>query len=70
MSEILETGPTVELVCERCNQNLELGKVTLTYMGSNFPVELMRCVQCGLIYIPEELALGKMLQVERALEDK
>ena len=28
------------------------------------------CPVCGFVYVPEELALGKVLSVERALEDK
>jgi len=58
------------LVCDKCGIHLTLGKVTLSYLGSNFPVELYKCSQCGLVFIPEELARGKMQQVEAALEDK
>ena len=29
-----------------------------------------KCPKCGFVYVPEELALGKVLAVERALEDK
>lgn len=58
------------LVCCKCQIPLVLGKVTLAYLGSTFPVELYKCAQCGLVYIPEELANGKMKQVEAALEDK
>ena len=60
----------VNITCVKCGIALTLGKVTLTYLGSSFPVELYRCSQCGLVYIPEELANGKMQQVEAALEDK
>ena len=28
------------------------------------------CPVCGFVYVPEELALGKVLSVEKALEDK
>jgi len=49
---------------------LEPGRVDIAYLGSSFPVELLRCPQCGLVLIPEELALGKMAEVEKALEDK
>lgn len=59
-----------QLVCAKCKLYLSLGKVTLAYLGSKFPVELYRCPQCGMVYIPEELARGKMQQVEEALEDK
>ncbi|HML40995.1 MAG TPA: hypothetical protein PKD23_09950 [Bellilinea sp.] len=41
-----------------------------SYLGNSFPVDLMRCPQCGLTLVSEELALGKMAEVERALEDK
>ena len=49
---------------------MSLGKVTVSYLGSEFPVELLRCPSCGTVFVPEELATGKMLQVEQALEDK
>ncbi|AJQ26421.1 DVU_1557 family redox protein [Pelosinus fermentans] len=58
------------IICNTCNIPLALGKVTLSYLGNEFPVELFKCPQCGLVYIPEELAKGKMDQVEKALEDK
>lgn len=58
------------IICVTCGIALTLGKVTLSYLGSSFPVELYRCSQCGLVYIPEELVNSKMKQVEAALEDK
>ena len=39
-------------------------------MGNAFPVELPVCPRCHFVYVPEELALGKVLKVEKALEDK
>ena len=59
-----------DLVCATCNVPLEMGKVEATYLGQRFPVELPRCPSCGFVYVSEELALGKMLKVEQALEDK
>ena len=59
-----------DLVCAACNVPLEMGKVEATYLGQRFPVELPRCPSCGFVYVSEELALGKMLKVEQALEDK
>jgi len=64
------TEKPLSLVCAACNRPLETGKVVVTYMGNRFPVELPRCPSCGLVYVPEDLALGKMLDVEQALEDK
>lgn len=56
--------------CARCGLPLELGKVTVEYLGSAFPVDLLKCPKCEMVFVPEELALGKMAEVEQALEDK
>jgi len=68
MSEHKVSKPNI--VCTKCGIQLAMGKVTLSYMGSNFPVELYKCSGCGMVYIPEDLAQGKIKQVETALEDK
>jgi hypothetical protein len=47
-----------------------MGKVNVAYLGSKFPVDLLQCPQCGQAFVPEELAMGKMAEVERILEDK
>jgi hypothetical protein len=54
----------------RCGGDLIPRKVAALYMGSRFEVELPACERCGFILVPEDLALGKMLEVERILEDK
>ena len=56
--------------CADCNEPLVVGKVDVSYLGNSFPVDLLKCPKCGLVMIPEELALGKMSEVEKALEDK
>jgi predicted RNA-binding Zn-ribbon protein involved in translation (DUF1610 family) len=61
---------TEELVCVKCGIPLAPLSVTLSYMNSSFPVELPGCPRCGEVYIPEELATGRMLHVEKNLEDK
>jgi hypothetical protein len=45
-------------------------KVEFAYMKGNFAVELPACPNCGLVLVTEALALGKMAEVERILEDK
>lgn len=57
-------------ICAKCDVPLEPGQVGVGYLGSMFPVELLRCPVCGLVLVPEELALGKMAEVEKLLEDK
>jgi hypothetical protein len=70
MSQYVDLSIYDGWVCAICNLPLVLGKVDISYMGSSFPVDLLRCPKCGMVLIPEELALGKMLEVEKALEDK
>jgi len=56
--------------CDTCSEALRLMPVELEYLGSLFNVELPACPGCGMVFIPENLALGKMNQVEHLLEDK
>lgn len=72
MSNAGETllGDEADWTCGACGVPLEIGKVDVAYLGSAFPVDLARCPSCGLVYIPEGLALGRMLDVEQQLEDK
>ena len=62
--------PLGKLKCMKCNVKLEKGKAKFMYLDYGFPVELPVCPSCGLVYVPEELALGKVLAVEKSLEDK
>lgn len=57
-------------VCSKCHEKLEKSLVKVKYLSGNFEVELMKCPKCNMVIIPENLALGKMLEVEKSLEDK
>ncbi len=59
-----------ELVCQKCGVPLEKANARFAYMGNAFPVELPVCPKCRFVYVPEELALGRVLSVEKSLEDK
>lgn len=61
---------TAEWKCGRCGAELVPGKVKLAYLGGNFEVELLKCPSCGMVLVTEDLAMGKMLEVEKSLEDK
>ena len=63
-------APEGKLTCMKCRCKLHKGKAKFMYLDNGFPVELPVCPQCGFVYVPEELALGKVLSVEKALEDK
>jgi RNase P subunit RPR2 len=70
MSTEQEPQANAPLICGKCNVALVKSKVIATYLGSQFPIELWKCPGCGIVHVPESLAMGKMLQVEQALEDK
>jgi Zn-finger nucleic acid-binding protein len=57
-------------ICLRCGVALQPGMVDLHYMDNVFKVELPICPKCSAVLIDEELALGRMLEVEQLLEDK
>ncbi len=62
--------PRGKLRCVKCGVSLVKGGARFLYLDNGFPVELPVCPKCGFVYVPEELALGKVLAVEKALEDK
>jgi rubredoxin len=70
MSQYVDLSDYEGWECADCGVPLVPGKVDISYLGNSFPVELLHCPKCGLVFIPEELALGKMNEVEKALEDK
>jgi Zn-finger nucleic acid-binding protein len=65
-----ENGENTPWICDKCKEKLVLCKVKVAYLGGNFDVELMKCPRCNQVFIGEDLALGKMLEVEKGLEDK
>lgn len=70
MSQYFDLSAYQGWACADCGVLLKPGKVDISYLGNSFPVELLQCPNCGLVFVPEELALGKMVEVEKALEDK
>lgn len=57
-------------ICQPCGVPMEPGIVELEYLGNAFRVELLACPKCGAPLVTEDLALGRMLEVEGLLEDK
>jgi len=70
MSEYVSQTDSEEWLCAACNTPLQIMPVQIGYMESAFPVDLPRCPNCGIVFIPESLAIGKMAEVEKSLEDK
>ena len=65
-----EQAPAQIWECGRCGVPLELGSVKVAYLETEQPVDLWRCPRCGTVMVPEDLALGRMIEVEQLLEDK
>ena len=56
--------------CAGCDEPLKLKKTVFSYMGRTFTHDVNCCPKCGKVFIPPELAEGKMAEVEEQLEDK
>ncbi|MDR0875555.1 MAG: NAD(P)-binding protein [Clostridiales Family XIII bacterium] len=65
-----EQGSETRLICAKCREALLLLETKFTYLGHDFTHKVPRCPSCGLVYISEELATGKIAEVEAMLEDK
>ena len=65
-----EKEPDKRYVCQHCGVPMEEGEVSFKYLKFNFSASIPRCPKCGMICVPEELAKGKMKEVEMMLEDK
>ena len=57
-------------MCDKCHEALIVEKVRVCYLEGSFEVELLKCPICKMVFISDELAMGKMLEVEKGLEDK
>lgn len=58
------------LVCNRCGVPMTPIKTQFSYLEHSFSTEVPRCPKCGQVFIREELAKGRMTEVETSLEDK
>ena len=59
-----------KLVCSLCNLELEQADANFSYLGHSFHAQAPRCPGCGQVFISEELAKGRIAEVEMELEDK
>jgi hypothetical protein len=44
--------------------------VQVAYLGCGFTIDLLQCPRCGLVLVTENMAVGKMAEAEKVLEDK
>jgi predicted nucleic acid-binding Zn ribbon protein len=70
MSAENKITPSSQWICGKCGSPLQIEAVNLIYLGSGYPVYLLVCTNCKRALVPADMALGKMLEVEKLLEDK
>lgn len=58
------------LICDRCKVGLKEAEVQFSYLGNTMRHKVPRCPECGQVYIPEDLVLGRMRKIEGDLEEK
>lgn len=56
--------------CRKCRCELVDKKVVFDYLDHTFSETLKRCPVCGRVFIPVNLAEGKMTEVEEMFEEK
>mgnify|MGYP000123807951 CR=1 FL=1 len=56
--------------CWKCAKELRPKKTVFSYLGHTFSHEVLACPSCGQVFIPKELAEGRIAEVEEQFEDK
>jgi hypothetical protein len=56
--------------CAKCKKALVMKKAVLSYLGQTVAHEVRACPNCGKVFISQDLAEGRMAEVEEQLEDK
>jgi uncharacterized Zn finger protein (UPF0148 family) len=59
-----------DLKCFKCGVPLEIQTVFLEYLGNSLHTELPACPVCGQVYMSEDMARTKALEVEQQFEEK
>lgn len=58
------------LICNKCKCALKEMDTQFVYLDKKFRHKVLRCPDCGQVFISEALAKGKMAQLEKSLEEK
>ncbi|MEG0829297.1 MAG: LIM domain-containing protein [Anaerovoracaceae bacterium] len=63
----MERKPT--LLCNKCQVPLTPSHLGFSYLNRYFHGEVLRCPECGQVFVSEEYAKGKIVDVETKIED-
>lgn len=56
--------------CASCKKELVMKKTVFSYLGHTVAHEVRACPDCGKVFISQDLAEGRMAEIEEQLEDK
>lgn len=56
--------------CGKCGGPLVEAPVEIRYLGNTFTLPMLTCPVCSAAMVSEEMAVGKMHEAEKILEDK
>lgn len=58
------------LICDKCQSELKKMNAHFSYLNHSFQAQVLRCVECGQVFIPEDFVESRIKKVEFTLEDK
>ncbi|MBQ2678223.1 MAG: hypothetical protein Q4A48_01090 [Bacillota bacterium] len=58
------------LTCSKCNVELQEFEANFVYLEKTLQHKVLRCPECGQVYLPEEMVRGRIREVEDSLEEK
>lgn len=56
-------------MCDKCKVELTMEDLHFNYLEHNFRHKVLRCAQCGQVYLSEDL-VARIKQVESNFEEK
>ena len=56
--------------CAKCKKELVMKKTVFSYLGLTVAHDVRTCPGCGKVFISQDLAEGRMAEIEEQLEDK
>ncbi len=59
-----------EVICLKCNIELEIISAKFAYLGHELHSDVPRCPKCGQVYLSEKLVTDRIAKVEASVEDK
>ncbi len=58
------------MICCKCNKEMTEQMTVFQYLGHEMTYPVLRCPECGQVFVPEDLVKGKIREVESMLEEK